>query len=219
MMARAEDLRGADPGGSKEPKRRGALWLLLPLALGLLVVLVLVWGGERKTWTEEVVLSDATMIKIERRSVLEKTYYELGLAGLKPNFQRIRLPDGVTFETEDRLILLHLEKGDAPLRWMLLAAPALCETFDKFNRPRPPYIQFEFDRKEWTYRAVDPKHFGKTVNLLVSDRGVSNGAHISELDKPRLNRKSRGIAPSYLMIESDKDLEKTCPRATHGGRR
>lgn len=81
------------------------------MAIALVVWLGFFWGKQRKEWTEEVALADGSKIEIERRLTLEKTYYDLGQAGLKPTFQWIRLPDGVIFETKDALIPLHLERG------------------------------------------------------------------------------------------------------------
>ena len=200
--------------------RRRLWWLGLVAVVALLIVwLVFFWGKQRKAWTEEVVLADGSKIEVARRLTLEKTYYELFQAGLKPTFQRLRLPDGVTFETEDRLILLHLERGDAPVRWTLLAAPAFCATYDKFNRPEPPYIQFEYDGNGWNFRTVEPKHFGKTVNLLVSDKGIENDAHVPATDKPDLNSTWKGIAPSFLKIDANETLAQICSQPTHGGQK
>jgi hypothetical protein len=44
------------------------------VGLGILVLIALAWGKERKSWTEEVVLADGSTIEIKRRLVLEKTY-------------------------------------------------------------------------------------------------------------------------------------------------
>ena len=213
-------MRHDDPTHS-ESRGRGklrGLGFLAVVAL-LIVWLVFFWGKQRKAWTEEVVLADGSKIEVERRLTLEKTYYELFQAGLKPTFQRLRLPDGVTFETEDRLILLHLERGDAPVRWALLAAPAFCATYDKFNRPEPPYIQFEYDGNGWNFRTVEPKHFGKTVNLLVSDKGIENDAHVLATSKPDLNSTWKGIARSYLTIDGSKSLREACALPTYGGQK
>lgn len=203
-------------GTAKLPLQKWARWLWLFVALGVLVLIALTWGKERKSWTEEVVLADGSTIEVKRRLVLEKTYYELFQAGLKPTFQRLRLPDGVTFETEDRLILLHLERGAAQVRWTLVASPSLCETFDKFDRPRPAYVQFDFDGQKWSHRPVAASHFGKTVNLLVSDKGVGDGAHIAAAGKPDLNTTWKGIAPAYLKIDPDESLDRICRQPTHG---
>lgn len=108
------------------------------MAIALVVWLGFFWGKQRKEWTEEVALADGSKIEIERRLTLEKTYYDLGQAGLKPTFQWIRLPDGVIFETKDALIPLHLERGSPPIRWPLLAAPVYCATFDSSIAPNRP---------------------------------------------------------------------------------
>jgi hypothetical protein len=150
-------MRHDDPTNS-ESRGRGKLWglgFLVVVAL-LIVWLVFFWGKQRKAWTEEVVLADGSKIEVERRLTLEKTYYELFQAGLKPTFQRLRLPDGVTFETEDRLILLHLERGDAPVRWALLAAPVFCATYDKFNRPEPPTSSSSMTATGGTSELLNP---------------------------------------------------------------
>jgi len=204
------------PGTVKSPLHKWTRWLWLFAALGVLVLIALTWGKERKSWTEEVVLADGSTIEVKRRLVLKKTYYELFQAGLKPAFQQLRLPDGVTFETEDRLILLHLARGDAPVQWSVVTAPSLCATYDKFKRPSPAYIQFDYDGNGWNYRPVAPKHLGTSVNLLVSDKGVGDGAHIAAAGKPELNTTWRGIAPAYLKIDHSKSLERICSQPTYG---
>jgi len=206
-----------DNTGSASRGRRRLWGLGFVAVVALLTVwLVFFWGKQRKAWTEEVILADGSTIEVARRLTLEKTYYELFQAGLKPTFQRLRLPDGVTFETEERLILLHLERGDAPVRWSLITAPSLCATYDKFNRPEPGYVQFDFDGNGWTYRTVEPKHFGKTVNLLVSDRSIESDAHVLSANKPKLNSTWQGIARSYLTIDGAESLRQSCRQPTYG---
>lgn len=213
-------MRNDDPTNA-ESRGRGKLWGLgfIAVVALLIVWLVFVWGKQRKAWTEEVVLADGSKIEVARRLTLEKTYYELFQAGLKPTFQRLRLPDGVTFETEDQLILLHLERGDAPVRWSLVTAPSLCPTYDKFKRPEPAYIQFDYDGNGWSYRPVERKHFGKTVNLLVSDTGIESGAHVLVTDKPDLNSTWKRIAPPYLKIDASESLRQICSQPTYGGQK
>jgi len=200
---------------SRKKRRRLPRWpLLFALVVAGSVYFLFFWGKERKSWREEVQLVDGSRIEIQRRLTLEKTWYELGQAGMRPTLQRLRLPDGVTFETDDRLILLHLERGNFPTRWTLLASPATCESFEKYGRPKPDYLQFEYVDQRWSYRGVQPEYYGRTVNLLVSDRGISDDTHVAHSDKSDHNSAWKGIAPAYLRI--DGDFNSVCRQATYG---
>ncbi len=68
-------------------------------------------GVHRKSWTEDVLLEDGQTIKVARKIKLEEIHPELFQTALRPEYQSIKFPDGVKFETTDRLILLHIERG------------------------------------------------------------------------------------------------------------
>jgi hypothetical protein len=191
---------------SSPPKRRhrGCLTVLgvLLLAFTLLVLwLVFIWGTERLRWREVIGFEDGTRIEIQRRSTQQRTYYELGRAAWKPVREQVVFPDGVRFDTEDALILLHVTRGSGAVRWILIASPVYCEEFVKYGKPRPDYIQFEYVDGGWTYRAVEPRFFGKPANLLVNYRGLAQSRLITEADRQRWNSTAERVDSVYLRID------------------
>jgi hypothetical protein len=199
---------------SSPPKRRrrGCLTVLgvLLLAVTLLVLwLVFVWGTERRSWREFIVFEDGTRIEIRRHKKLVKVWHEWPAhVGWQTRRNGLRLPDGVRFDTVDRLSLIRLEPGSGAVRWILIASPLYCEEFVKYGKPRPDYIQFEYVDGGWTYRAVEPRFFGKPANLLILDQGVPASGVVTEAERERWNSTAERIANKYLVITvDDRDWE------------
>lgn len=197
------------------PRGRRRLRLMATLGIPVAVIawLFFFWGVERKSWREEVKLVDGSTIEVQRRWTAKKIYYEIAHTGMKPTFQQVRLPDGTSFETKDQLYLLHLEKGTAAAQWTLIASTGACETFDKYGRPKPDYLQFDYVRGQWAYRAVQPEFFGRTSNLLISAAHASQGSYVSHRDKAMIyNSVHKGSG--YFNI--DPKFSSLCQQPTSG---
>jgi hypothetical protein len=193
----------AEPS-AEVPKRgrRWGLWVAggLLLAIAALVVwLVFFWGVMRKSWSEEVQIAAGEVIVVKRRMKLVKIYPELRPVWTT-RFEAMRLPDGVRFETEDRIVFVRLERGPRPGTWVLIGSPLYCEEFNKYGRPKPDYIQFEYVNGRWTYRPVQPEFLGRQANLLISDRYARNGSRVTLADKEQWNSTSERVGRRYLEI-------------------
>jgi hypothetical protein len=190
------------------PKRRRWGWwifagLLLALA-ALIVWFAFFWGVKRIAWREVIWFEDGTRVEIERRKTLVKVWHEWPVhAGLQTRRNAVTFPDGVRFDTEDRLSFVRLERGEGPVRWVLIASPLYCEEFNNYGRPKPDYIQFEYADGRWTYRPVEPRFFGKPANLLITDRGIPPSRLVTEAERQQWNSTAERIAYKYLVITVD----------------
>jgi hypothetical protein len=140
-------------------------WLLkvfktigLVLALGVSMNANAVLFGSSKSWKEEVLLHDGQKMVVER-------HFNLGPPNLESR-ERKELDETITFippgsnkeiswKTEFRddlaepnslgLLLLDVV-GGIPY---IATSPAGCISYNKWQRPNPPYIFFRYDNEEW----------------------------------------------------------------------
>lgn len=64
-------------------------------------------------------------------------------------------------------LALHLSKGTA----YVVAEPHLCLSYNKWERPNPPYVIFKYQSKEWKQVPLQelPSEF-KNINLVISTK-------------------------------------------------
>jgi hypothetical protein len=175
----------------------------------LIVWVVFFWWTKRVAWREDVILQDGSTVRIQRYKKLVRVWYELSHPGWQTRRNALTLPDGVRFDTEDRLTLMRLERGEPPVRWVLIASPLFCEEFTKYGRPKPDYIQFEYADGRWSHRAVQPRFLGQPANLLVNIRGVPKSGLVTEAERQQWNSTAERIAHVYLVI--DGSFFSVCP--------
>lgn len=187
-------------------KRRWGWWVagavLLAIA-GWLAWWILFWWNWRLSWREEVVLQDGSTVWVQRYKRMQRVYYEISHPGWQTRRNVLTLPDGVRFDSEDRLILMRLERGQPPVRWVLIASPVFCEEFNKYGRPKPDYIQFEYVHGQWRHRPLEPRLLGQPANLLLVARGIPPSGRVTEADRRKWNSTSERVAYSYLVIMHD----------------
>jgi len=197
---------GAEAAAVPRTRRRWGWWVaggVVLLGAALIVWVVFFWWTKRLAWREVIGFEDGTTIEVRRQTRLVRHYYELSHAGWKPVFERIVMPDGVRFDTEDALVLMRVQRGAPPVRWVLIASPLFCEEFNKYGRPKPDYIQFEYADGRWSHRAVQPRFLGQPANLLVNIRGVPKSGLVTEAQRQQWNSTAERIAYRYLVILHD----------------
>ncbi|MDR3391637.1 MAG: hypothetical protein P4L77_07875 [Sulfuriferula sp.] len=142
----------------------GQWWLRIFQIVGLVLALGVnmsaeagLFGGS-KSWKEEVLLHDGQKIIIER-------YFNLALPNFE-NRERKELDETITFTPPgwNKKISWNTEfRDDVPtlnsLGPLLLdivggipyiaTSPAGCISYNKWQRPNPPYIFFKYDNGEW----------------------------------------------------------------------
>ncbi|WHZ22875.1 MAG: hypothetical protein OJF47_001987 [Nitrospira sp.] len=119
------------------------------------LVEALPFGGD--TWQEEVLLHDGSTIVVER-TVKRGGRHEVGQ---KPSFKEQRLSFTVPGSTQTITWEDHLSQdlGQANFLPMaldivggtpyLVVYPMGCLSYNKWGRPNPPYVVFQYREKEW----------------------------------------------------------------------
>jgi len=131
------------------------------------------------SWKEEVLLHDGSTMVVDR----SQSYGGRHEIGQTPpiNEQEISFSMPGTGERvlwkseygEDigranfLALALHLSKGTA----YVVAEPHLCLSYNKWERPNPPYVIFKYQSKEWKQVPLQelPSEF-KNINLVISTK-------------------------------------------------
>jgi hypothetical protein len=132
-------------------------------------------GGD--TWQEEVLLHDGQKI-IVKRATVRGGRHEIGQRGAytEQTLSFVQPGTGNTIEWVDRLsqdlgnsnflpMLLDIKAGTP----YLVVSPMGCMAYNKWGRPNPPYVIFQYQGKEWQRIALEalPSDI-KTPNLIYS---------------------------------------------------
>lgn len=148
------------------------------LALGLLAGVFggvsTAWAAGGDTWQEEVLLHDGQTMLVER----SQTYggrSEIGQsAPVADQTMRFTVPKGQQtivwhdpFESESgpsglRLLAVHVKDGKP----YVVAEPLQCQSYNKWGRPNPPYVIFQWKRNNWQRIGLEalPPEFS-TMNV------------------------------------------------------
>lgn len=192
---------------------------LLALAAALLAGCAGGVLGLGNGWREEVELHDGRKIVVER----SQTYggrHEIG-QGAPIRTQEIEFTVPGTGKryhfkseySEDvgrvnlKAVALHI-KDDVPY---LVTVPNLCNAYNRWGRPNPPYVIFKHDGQEWTRIPLSelPAEF-KTINLAVDtkneearfrERGVFSAEQVR-----KFNREARNLEYQELLREPIKPV-------------
>jgi hypothetical protein len=135
------------------------------------------WGFGKDSWKEEVLLHDGSKMIITR----SQTYggrHEIGQPPpIKEHTITFTLPESdkrITWTSEYGddigrtnfyLLAVHVLKGTS----YIVAEPNLCLSYNKWGRPNPPYVFFEYDGKAWQRIPLDefPAEF-TAVNVALT---------------------------------------------------
>lgn len=137
-------------------------------------------GGD--SWKEEVLLHDGSKLIVER-SISRGGRHEIGQSPpISEQSLRFAIPS-----TDERVIWkdeFSKDVGSAnflPIQLDVLnnlayltVTPAGCLSYNKWNRPNPPYVVFQYKNKEWKRIALQdlPSEF-KVPNLIISSPGTA----------------------------------------------
>jgi hypothetical protein len=182
--------------------RRGLLQLSKTISLVLtLGISMNAYGFGGDSWKEEVLLHDGSTL-IVKRSQSYGGQHEIGqpqpIKEYTISFMLSNTNKTITWTSEYGkdigrtnfyLLAVHVLNGTP----YIVASPNLCQSYNKWGRPNPPYVFFKYDGKEWQRILLEevPAEFttinvaldilGREVKNLVS-LGVVSSGKIKELN-------------------------------------
>ena len=169
------------------------------------------FGFGDPSWKEEVLLHDGSKIVVER----SQSYggrHEIGQSPpIKEQTITFTVPNTSTtieFKSEYgedigranfELLALHILNGTP----YIVTAPNLCLSYNKWGRPNPPYVFFQYDSKAWKRIALEelPTEF-KDINLVVNSKGKEKILTAQSIVTAELVKKLNGELeqPEYKTI-------------------
>jgi hypothetical protein len=185
------------------------------------------FGFGDPSWKEEVRLHDGSKIVVER-SQHYGGRHEIGQSSpIKEQTITFTLPNTNTtieFKSEYgedigranfELLALHI-LNDTPY---IVTAPNLCLSYNKWGRPNPPYVFFQYDSKAWTRIALEelPTEF-KDINLVVNSKGKEKILTAQSIITAELVKKLNGELeqPEYKSILREPLTRERCPQYPSG---
>jgi len=138
------------------------------------------FGFGDPSWKEEVLMHDGSKMLVER----SQSYggrHEIGQSSpIKEQTITFTVPSTsktIEFKSEYgediertnfQLLALHILNGTP----YIVTLPNLCLSYNKWGRPNPPYVLFQYDSKEWKRISLEelPTEF-KDINLVVNSKG------------------------------------------------
>jgi hypothetical protein len=111
-------------------------------------------------WKEEVVMFDGSKVVVERTAILgnaldqELSDVRHG-APVKGNTLRVPMQAGVSSATWEAMGLYPQALGRVRGSWYLSATPMSCGDYDKWGRPVPPYVFFQYSGESWQRITVE----------------------------------------------------------------
>lgn len=169
------------------------------------------FGFGDPSWKEEVLLHDGSKMVVER----SQSYggrHEIGQSSpIKEQTLTFTVPNTSTtieFKSEYgedirrpnfELLALHILNGTP----YIVTAPSSCQSYNKWGRPNPPYVLFQYDSKAWTRIALDelPTEF-KDINLVINSKGEEKILTTQSIVSAELVKKLNGELeqPQYKTI-------------------
>lgn len=135
------------------------------------------FGGAGNSWKEEVLLHDGSKLIVER-SVSRGGRHEIGqsppISEQSLTFTIPNTSERVIWKDESSKDIGHtnflpIQLDVLNMQVYLTVTPAGCLSYNKWNRPNPPYVVFQYKNKEWKHIALQelPSEF-KVPNLIIS---------------------------------------------------
>ena len=131
-------------------------------------------GPASKSWSEEVLLHNGTTIWVERTARYEVQIGELSGTGggnIDNLFSTIKVPDNPVappppeWVFEDAVPLL-LDYDEAKQTWYVVATFYSCGIWRRWERPMPPYRQYEVNNGIWEVVPLNMALVGREANLM-----------------------------------------------------
>lgn len=152
-------------------------WSKKIIKLGWLLIMVVSMSACSKSWQEEVQLHDGSKIIVER-TVDRGGRHEIGQnSPIKRQSLEFVLPttkESVVWTTEYSAdvgftdfapILLNVVRGQV----YIVTVPMGCLSYNKWGRPNPPYVVFQYEEKTWKrILLTDLPAEITTPNLIIS---------------------------------------------------
>lgn len=190
---------------------RGQKWFaVIVIAAFVLYVGNRLWTHRDITWNwkEEVQLADGTRLWVERVEVREVKGGGEPFTGIArgTKITQIRIPDNLgEVVWEATIAAMILERGVAPVRWMVIASPVFCEDHYRYGSPKPPYVQFDYVNGQWVHKQVDPKWYGRKANLLMSEEQMARhvGQSLTANQINKFNDPVYKISKRYLSVDGN----------------
>ena len=184
------------------------------------------------TWKEEVLLHDGKKIVVERSDTYDSSLpHEIGqgppLVEHKTTFMIPGTIKAVIWKSDygrssdaDSFHFLALDFLDGVP--YVATRPAKCPTYDKWNRPNPPYVFFKYV-DEWKYISLPefPEQF--RINVIVTSRKIDNPRIVEAHSKfgfvpaqtvAAINREPGRSKEFYTLFREPIDLFGVCPEPT-----
>jgi len=169
------------------------------------------FGFGDPSWKEEVLLHDGSKIVVER-SQHYGGRHEIGQSSpIKEQTITFTLPNTsstIEFKSEYgedigranfELLALHILNSTP----YIVTAPNLCLSYNKWGRPNPPYVLFQYDSKSWKRIALEelPTEL-KDINLVVNSKGKEKILTAQSIVTAELVKKLNGELeqPEYKTI-------------------
>ncbi|MBN1364871.1 MAG: hypothetical protein JW976_08715 [Syntrophaceae bacterium] len=142
--------------------------------------------GDTTSWKEEVLLHDGSKIVVERwqkHGGRSEPGQKPGISDQSITFtipginKTVKWADEASAELGGRanfeLFALHILKTTP----YIITSPYLCLSYNKWERPNPPYVVFKYENKEWKRIEMTelPMEF-KNINLV-----INSNSHEKEL--------------------------------------
>lgn len=190
--------------------RQAALALGVVMALSACIGVADAAGAGGDTWQEEVLLHDGRTL-IAERYVRRGGRAEVGQSGayVEQTLRFIEPQSGKTYTWSDSysaelgmanflLLALHVVDG-VPY---VVATPMGCQSYNKWGRPNPPYVVFQWQESSWQRIALaDFPQVARSANLLHSapdDWVRRNGTH--QASAQQIRDENAGDQPQYRSI-------------------
>jgi hypothetical protein len=149
-------------------------WVVAGISL-LSVIGFWFWKGEELIgvadgrWTEEVVLTDGSVVTVERSARIARTHIVELDASLKFTAELAHLPELRTY-VEPLVLYNDEETGE----WVIVAISSYCDVdgarsqryWFAADRPQTRYFEFRSRSERWVQTPLSPKSIGQQANLF-----------------------------------------------------
>jgi hypothetical protein len=160
---------------------------------------------QERSWTEDVLLEDGTIVQIERHVIFDETNALGGGAAnaveskstLKFTGQLAALP---AWDFPRIALVLYRSKESG--NWRIVSTTSSCAVWRRDGAPRPPYWEHELSQEGWQLVSLHPESIGKAANLFYRYISHEFGRHIDQQSKQRL-QSSPTIAEKYRSIAAN----------------
>jgi hypothetical protein len=160
--------------GSTSEWRRASIVFGAALAA---VLFVYCHSMGRRSWSEEVQLSDGRTVEIDRYVKFDSSNSLAGDAFSSTDVVstlRLKTDKSSSIPTwEVPLVPIVLYFDETTHEWVIVATTGSCETWAQRGSPNPPYWEYRLKNRSWTQVRVSDSSYGRKTNLFFDyEQGV-----------------------------------------------